>query len=361
MKKDGKLQNMMEIDRYKVLDNFSIRNAVKKMDEGGVSFCVCVDDEDNVIGVITDGDFRHAVHNGIQLDENVTKIVNRDFFRVQKKYDIEEVNEIFDSTTMVRQIPVLENGKLIDVITEEGFYGGDNDKKKRILDNPVVIMAGGKGARLDPFTRILPKPLIPLGDDPVIKVIMDEFYKFGMSNFYISLKDKERMVRAYFHDYELGYQIKYIHEQKPLGTAGALKYLEGKLKGSFFVSNCDIIIRADYGSFYDFHKKGAYSLSIVGSMQQHTIPYGVCETDTRGELKSIREKPHYDFLVSTGMYLLEPTVLQYIPEDVHFNMTDLIRKVQDDGLKIGIFPVSEKSWIDVGQLSEYKNVVNQLM
>jgi len=355
------MQNQMtKTDKYKILVNSSIRDAVKKMDEEDMALCVCVDYDDNVVGVISEGDFRRAVHHGIQLDESITEIINKDFIYVRKDYSREEVDNIFNNNTIVLRIPVVENGKLLDVIMAEEFHGTEENKKRRMLDNPVVIMAGGKGARLDPFTRILPKPLIPLGDDPVIKVIMDEFYKFGIGNFYISLRDKERMVRAYFHDHELNYQIKYVHEKKPLGTAGALRFLTEEIKESFFVSNCDIIIRADYGAFYDFHKKGEYDLTMIGSMRQFTIPYGVCDVDPCGALKTIREKPQYDFLVNTGMYLLEPEVLQYIPEDETFNMTDLIARVQENGLRVGIFPVSEKSWIDVGQLSEYKEAVSQL-
>lgn len=221
-------------------------------------------------------------------------------------------------------------------------------------------MAGGKGARLDPFTRILPKPLIPFGNDPVIKVIMDEFGKFGMNDFYISLNDKGRMVKAYFHDHDMDYRIEYIEEDKPLGTAGALKCLDGKMDGTFFVSNCDIIIQADYVSIFDFHKKGSYDLTLVGSMQQYTIPYGICDIDNGGVLKGIREKPEYDFLVNTGLYLLEPAIPQYIPENEYFDMTDLIKKIQDNGLKVGVFPISEKSWIDVGQWAEYKNTIKEL-
>ncbi len=347
------------MNEYKITTRCSIREAVKKMDEGGIGFCMCVDDQDLVIGVMTDGDFRRAIHGGVQLDENVMKIVNTKFVSVEPNYQKSAIDKIF-STTIVRQIPVLDKGKLIDVITIDQFYGEDKGKKRRTLDCPVIIMAGGKGTRLDPFTRILPKPLIPLGNDPVIKVIMDEFHKFGIDNFHISLNDKEKMVMAYFHDHDLNYNIQYIHEAKPLGTAGALRYLDGKLTTSFFVSNCDIIIRTDYGSFYDFHRNGNYALTMVGSMRLYTIPYGVCDIDHVGCLKAIREKPQYDFLVNTGMYLLEPQVLKLIPEDVCFNMTDLIRKVQESGLKVGIFPVSEKSWIDVGQLSEYKEIINKL-
>ncbi|MBO1224049.1 MAG: CBS domain-containing protein [Candidatus Scalindua sediminis] len=350
---------MKEIDKYKVSVHSSIRDAIKHMDEVGMGFCVCVDDEDKVIGVITDGDFRRAVHNVIQLDENVGKIINKDFYYVQKNYDKEEVERIFNNT-IVKQVPVIGNDKLLDIITEEEFLGIEKGKKRGILDNPVVIMAGGKGKRLDPFTRILPKPLIPLGNEPVIKIIMDEFYKFGMSNFYISLGDKEKMVKAYFHDHDLGYQIKYVHEGKPLGTAGALKYLENTLGVPFFVSNCDIIIHADYGSIYEFHKEGPYDLTMVGSMQQYKIPYGVCEIGDGGVLKQIREKPEYDFLVNTGFYLLDPIVLQYIPDNTYFDMTDLICKIQDNSLKIGVFPVSEKSWVDVGQWRDCGNTVKEL-
>lgn len=351
----------MEIDKYIISDHYSIRDAVKKMDEESTTFCLCLDSKNKAIGVMTDGDFRRAVHHGIQLDENVTKVINRNFHWVHKNYTRKEIEVIF-SNNIIQQIPVLDGKrKVLDIISAEEFYGKNNGgKAKKVLGAPVVIMAGGKGTRLDPFTRILPKPLMPIGNDPVIKVIMDEFYKFGIHNFYISLNDKGKMIMAYFHDHKLGYKINYLREDEPLGTAGALKYLQDKMKESFFVSNCDIIVHTDYSSFYDFHKKGGYGLSMVCSMRQYIIPYGVCKVDNVGELKSIQEKPQYDFLVNTGLYLLEPVVLQYIPEKAHFNMTDLIQKVQENGLKVGIFPVSEKSWIDVGQLSEYKETVNKL-
>ncbi len=350
---------MLEIDKYKIPINLSIRNTVKQMDKGGIGFCVCVDDEDKVIGVISDGNFRRAVLNGVPLNENVDKIINRNFKYLLKNYTKKDVKDIF-TNTVAQHIPVLDDGKLIDIITERSFFGIESGKNKRVLNNQVVIMAGGKGNRLDPFTRILPKPLIPIGNDPVIKVIMDEFRKFGMSNFYISLNEKSRMVKAYFQDYDLDYHIEYIEEDKPLGTAGSLKFLEGKMKESFFVTNCDVIIKNDYANILKFHHERQYALTLVGSMQQYTIPYGICDIDNGGVLKGIREKPEYDFLVNTGLYLLEPAILQYIPENKYFDMTDLINKIQDNGLKVGVFPISEKSWIDVGQWAEYKNTIKEL-
>ena len=350
---------MKKIEDYKIEPHFSIREAVTKMDKGGLGFCVCVDDKDRVVGVITDGDFRHAVYSGIKLDENVSLIINRDFYKVQTNYENRLLKDIFDKT-IVKHVPVLHGDKLHDIITEEDFCRKEKGIKKQRMENPVVIMAGGKGGRLNPFTRILPKPLIPFGNEAVIKVIMDEFAKFGMDTFIISLNDKGRMIKAYFFDHDLGYHIEYIEETKPLGTAGALKYLEGRMDTSFFVSNCDVIIHTDYDYILEFHRQGSFPLTIVGSMQKHIIPYGVCEIEKSGRLKTIKEKPQFDFLINTGLYLLEPTVLKYIPKNKSSDMTDLIADIQASGQEVGVFPVSEKSWIDVGQWNEYRTAIKEM-
>jgi NDP-sugar pyrophosphorylase family protein len=221
-------------------------------------------------------------------------------------------------------------------------------------------MAGGEGKRLDPFTRILPKPLIPLGDEPIIMLIMKEFAKFGMKHFNISLNDKGRMIKAYFHDHEMPFQIDYIEEDKPLGTAGALKYMSGKIDRPMFVSNCDIIVRADYTELLKFHNKGEYDLTLVASMRHFVIPYGVCEVGSQGDLIDISEKPEYDFLVNTGLYLLNPETLNLIPNDRAFDMTDLITEVRSNNMKVGVFPVSEKSWADIGQWTEYRETIKTL-
>jgi len=349
---------MLELEKYKIKNSISIRKAIKQLDEGGIGFCVCIDYKDRVIGVMTDGDFRRAILDGLDLNNNVEKIVNRKYIYVQKNYTRKEVDTIF-SDTVARQIPVLDGNKLVDIITEKNIYGIEKRKTKTILDKNVVIMAGGKGTRLDPFTRILPKPLIPLGNDPVIKVIMDEFGAYGMKDFYVTLNDKKKMIKAYFQDHDLDYNIKFIEEEKPLGTAGSLKFMQRIFTESFFVSNCDNIIRCNYGDIVKYHQERKNSLTLVGSIQHHTVPYGVCEIENGGDLISIREKPEYDFLTNTGLYIIEPFVLSLIPDDTYFDMTDLIGKAQESGLKVGVFPVSEKSWIDVGQWAEYKNISDQ--
>lgn len=221
-------------------------------------------------------------------------------------------------------------------------------------------MAGGKGTRLDPFTRILPKALIPVGEKPVIEIIMDEYARYGMKNFHISVNSKSKMIKAYFGDQDSDYNISFIDEDKPLGTAGALRFLKDKFDNPFFVSNCDIIVRNNYYDILQFHKDGRYDLTVVGSMQHRTIPYGVCKFENGGLLKSIQEKPEYDFLVNTGMYLLNPHILRYIPENTYFDMTELINVLQKKAHKVGVYPVSEKSWVDIGQLTEYRTTIREL-
>ncbi len=350
---------MKDIAEYKVLDTSTIKEAIRQMDKGGIGFCVCIDNQKKVVGVISDGDFRRAVLKGLNLEDSVENIVNRNFTSLPIDHSRKELEDMF-LNTVVQQVPIIEDGRLIDIITADIFFGIDKPILHKGLDNSVVIMAGGEGKRLDPFTRILPKPLIPLGNDPIIELIMNEFSKFGISDFHISLNDKARMVKAYFHDHELPFKISYLEEDKPLGTAGALKFMAGKVEQPLFVSNCDIIVHTDYAKIIKFHTKGEYDLTLVASMRHFIVPYGVCKMGSNGELEHIQEKPEYDFFVNTGFYLINPAMLDLIPDDTYFDMPDLIKKMQDKDLKIGVFPVSEKSWADVGQWAEYRDTIKIL-
>lgn len=344
---------------YQVSEASTIKEAIRQMDLGGIGFCVCVDRKENVVGVISDGDFRRAVLKGLDLDDSVEVIMNRDYTYLPVEHDRSELEKLF-LHTVVQRVPIVEGGKLVDLITSESFFGVDRRVNRAVLDNPVVIMAGGEGKRLDPFTRILPKPLIPLGDEPIIKLIMNEFAQFGISDFHISLNDKGRMIKAYFHDHELPYNIEYLEEDKPLGTAGALRFLLDKVDQPIFVSNCDVIVHSDYAKIVEFHADGGYDFTLVASMRHYVVPYGVCEMGSEGELRRIVEKPEYDFFVNTGFYLINPEVLGLIPADDYFDMTDLIGKIQSSEMRIGVFPVSEKSWADIGQWDEYRDTLEIL-
>jgi len=348
---------MTDTKKYLVDHRLNIREGIKKMDEVGIGFMVVTEEDDRIIGVFTDGDFRKAILKGVSLDDSILKIANRDFKQLGPGYTEAEAREMFDGT-IVHQVPVIEKGTLLEVILKSDMsFKNAGPMVHGQLDLPVVIMAGGKGTRLEPFTHILPKPLIPINDKPIVEIIIDEYRKYGIEQFYLSVNHKSKMIKAFFEDQTVDYTIEYIEEDKPLGTAGSLKLVNQEMKTPFFVSNCDILIREDYTKIHEFHVNGDFELTMVASMQHYSIPYGVCEINSDGELLEIKEKPGFDFLVNTGMYLLNPGTLDHIPTDELFNMTDLIGVLQEKNFKVGVYPVSEKSYMDIGQWAEYKKVV----
>ena len=218
-------------------------------------------------------------------------------------------------------------------------------------------MAGGSGTRLEPFTKVLPKPLIPIDGKPVIDHIIDRFRTYGVSEFYMTIHHMSKILRAYFEEKNPDYSIGFAEEDEPRGTAGSLKLLADKLNRPFFVSNCDIIIETDYADLYRFHIKNNYDITLVASAKQFDIPYGICALNGNGSLERIQEKPRYNFLVNTGLYVLNPSVIDFIPDNGLFHITHLMEKVRANNGTIGVYPVSEKAWIDVGQWAEYRKAL----
>ncbi len=349
----------MNIKKYIINNDISVKQAMKTLDSGGIGF-LAVYKKSKLFGIITDGDIRRAILNDISLEKNIETITNTDFIFLFNNYTKKDADKIFRNSH-IKHIPVInKNHELVDIITEDVFYEIKPEAILKKLDAKVVIMAGGKGTRLMPFTQIIPKPLIPVGNKSMIEKIIEEYQKYSISDFYISVNYKASMIKAYFENVNHNYNIKYIDEEKPLGTAGALKFAENEFSKPFFVANCDIIIKADYSKIYDFHLAGEYDITLVASMQHYEIPYGVCEISKGGELINIKEKPEYDFLVNTGMYVLNPDILKIIPENTFYHITHLIEDVKKQGGKIGVFPVSEKSWIDIGQIEGYKKGIQVL-
>jgi dTDP-glucose pyrophosphorylase len=346
------------MDKYFVAKDISIKQALKVMDEL-LANTVFVVDESRLFASVSEGDIRRALLKNIDLSLPISKIMNCDPISVRSDCDSDLIREIFIDKK-ISAIPIVDSqDRILNIILRRDFF----EKQKKIypeIDLPVIVMAGGKGRRLEPFTNVFPKPLMPLGENAIIDVIMAEFAKYGMKKFIISVHYKAEMIKTYLKDVNKSYKIEYLEENTPLGTVGALHMLKDKFSTPFFVSNCDILIRADYSDIFSFHKKGNYALTLVASMQHHVVPYGVCNLNGNGILRSISEKPEYDFLVNTGMYLLNPQVLNLIPFDQPFDMTDLIEITQKNGYDVAVYPISEKSWMDIGQWCEYKKGVERL-
>lgn len=334
----------------------SVNKALRQMDEAAEKILFVVDGKKHLLGTVTDGDIRRWILRKGKLSSNISKVMNRYFSYIEEGTSPETIKNLM-VIKKIESLPVLNKRReVVSLINWRDLFQ-TKFKKHKDMDIPVVIMSGGEGSRLSPFTKVLPKPLLPIGDQPIIGMIIDKFTDFGCKKFYLSLNYKADIIKAYFESFSQKKDIEYIKEDSPLGTAGSLYLLRKKLKSTFFVSNCDIFIEADYTDILKFHLDNKNKISLVVSMKHYVIPYGICEIAKNGYLKTIKEKPEYDFLVNTGLYILEPDVLASIPKDKHYHITELISTCIKKKEKIGVYPISEKSWIDIGQWEELQRVV----
>jgi hypothetical protein len=283
-----------------VREGITVKEALKRIDEAAKKILFVVNNREELLGALSDGDIRRHILKSGKLNDLIDTIYNKAPVCFQEPYSILDVKKkMLD--LRIEVIPIIdENKRIIDIlfwenIFHENEYGRKDNKK---LDIPLIIMAGGKGTRLDPFTKILPKPLIPIGDKPIIEIIMDRFSEFGIDDFYITINYKGEMIKSYFNSEESRYNIHYISESNSLGTAGSLKLLPRDIAETFIVSNCDIIVDANYYDVLKFHTSNNNSLTILGSIQHYVIPYGVLKFKEEGAVEEIIEKPEYDFTIN---------------------------------------------------------------
>ena len=252
-------------------------------------------------------------------------------------------------------IPVVDNGGAI-VDLYNGEDGSRNQKIRNEINIPVVINAGGKGTRLDPFTRVLPKPLIPVGELPIIELIMREYQTYSCDEFHVIVNYKKDLMKAYFHDNENHYNITWYDEEKPLGTGGGLSLLRRKFDSTFFFANCDALLTSNYESMLKFHKENGNAITMICAYKNMNIPYGVVEMGINGAIENMKEKPLMSFLTNTGIYIVEPEVIDFIEDDEAIGFPDIVMRVKENGKKVAVFPVSENDWMDMGQLSELEKM-----
>ena len=337
-----------------ITENTTIRSAMKRIQSTSRRALFIVDRDLRLLGAINDGDIRRWILAKKNINCTVRDAYNRKPISVKGDSSPEEIKKLMVKH-WIETIPVLDDkGCVYDIVFISDLFGRKQLPKPKENRIAVAIMAGGIGARLDPFTRILPKPLVPIGEKPVIEIIIEQFRKFGFSRFYLVLNYKAGMVKTYFDNTKLAHYIHYINEEKLNGTAGGLRLLPEAIGEHIFVSNCDTFIKADYKDMYDFHLNNSNDITVVGSMQHFRIPYGVLELSEQGNLSRLIEKPEFDHLVNTGMYIVRKSMLKLIPRGEVFHFTHLIKKALSVGGKVKVFPISEKAWLDVGQWSEYR-------
>lgn len=346
----------------KIVDSWeTIIQTMKLMDDGFTKSLI-VFDKERFLGIITNGDLQRAIIAKVPFDTPILKVVDNKTKRYARVSDDREKIKTWMLEKRAEFMPILdEEGNLADVIFWNDLFSEEKIEDNRPkIDLPVVIMAGGKGTRLKPITNVLPKPLVPVGEKTILEVILDQFEGIGCHKFYMSVNYKADMMKYYLSQLDHQYDIEFFQEEKPLGTIGSVSLLKGKITTPFFVSNCDSINEQDYRDVYDYHVSNHNDLTIVTMVKSFKIPYGVIETGEDGLMTALSEKPELTFQVNTGVYILNPSCIEEIPEGEFFHITDLMEKIKARGGRVGCFPVSEHAWKDMGEWPEYLKMIDVL-
>ncbi len=342
--------NNQELQKFIGTENLTVSQAMQKIDANASGILFLTRAEGELAGCITDGDIRRYLLSGGAMSGAAIEAANKNP-KIAKT--LEEAKRLYHKRNYI-VIPIVdENKTIVDLYTGERE---ETKKKRNPLYIPVVINAGGKGTRLDPFTRVLPKPLIPVGEHPIIELIMKEYQAYSCDEFHIIVNYKKDFIKAYFADNENHYNITWYDEEKPLGTGGGLSLLRGKFKSTFFFANCDALLTSNYESMVKFHKENGNIITMICAYKNMNIPYGIVEMGVNGSIKEMKEKPLMSFLTNTGIYIVEPEVIEDIDDGECIGFPDIIERERQKGKKVAVFPVSENDWMDMGQLPELEKM-----
>jgi len=307
------------------------------------------------VSVISIGDIQRAIIKNIDLNSPIKSILRPEVSFASPSDDLDQIKERMKTRRNELMPVVSSNNELINVVLWEDVFENKDSQRSEVQFNlPVIIMAGGEGKRLKPLTNILPKALIPVYKKTIVEEIMDRFVDCGSNDFFISVNYKAELIRYYFDHLENSkYHISYFQENNPLGTAGSLYLLKDKIRSTFFVSNCDILIEQDYSEILEYHLNNKNEITLVAALKNYSVPYGTIKAKEDGLLETIQEKPEFVIKINTGFYILESHLIKEVPENKFYNLTDLIEKLRHENRRIGVFPVSEKSWLDIGNWDQY--------
>jgi len=339
------------IQNIKLTELSSIKEAMRVIDTGGMKIALVVDNSDRLIGILTDGDIRRALLKGMNLDTPIETIIQKNPVVC---FVGETKEEILQKSLGKRlyHLPIVNNqNQVIGVQDIEQLL------KPSKKSNKVVLMAGGLGTRLHPLTKDTPKPMIRVGNKPILETIINGFKQYGFHDFIISVNYKADVLKDYFGDgskYDI--RIEYVQETKRMGTAGALSLMREEFNEPFFVMNGDLLTTLNYEHFLDYHLLNGSIATMAVREHQYQIPYGVIYQENQ-KIISIEEKPIQRFFINAGIYLLDPAVLDYIPDETFFDMPLLFETLIHDNHQPQSFPIREY-WLDIGHMDELEKAQN---
>lgn len=324
----------------------SIKDAIRVLDKSAKQIVLVVGENNLLVGTITDGDIRRGILKGLSLDETVRQIMNPEP-TVAKVDDGREAILSMMKRKGLHQIPLVDEARCV-----VGLETLDELIQSRKKENVVVLMAGGLGSRLRPLTDGIPKPMLKVGSKPLLETILENFVEYGFNRFYISVNYMADVVKSYFGDgSRWGIDIRYLHEDQRLGTAGALSLLPEKLTTPVFVMNGDLLTKVNFSQLLDFHSSHRAQATMCVREYDFQVPYGVVKMDDH-RITGIDEKPVQRFFVNAGIYVLEPKALELITPGTYFDMPTLFEKLIELKHETTAFPIREY-WLDIGHLADY--------
>lgn len=333
-----------DIKKFLINETMTVTDAMKLMSDLGCKI-LYVHEDGKLKATLTDGDIRRYLLRSGNVGNTVKDVAN-----YSPKYLInascKDAQE-FMQDNLIDSVPsVDDNKRMINIYFANYRYKAKHFEK---ISLPVVMMAGGKGTRLYPYTKVLPKPLIPVGDVPIAERIINQFCEAGCSKFYLIVNHMKNMIKSYFNEIDKNYEIEFIDEDEPLGTGGGIYYLKGIIKEPFILTNCDILIKEDFSKVLKYHKKSKNVITMVVAEQSMQVPYGVVEFDDKMNITSMKEKPTFSYYTNTGCYIVEPSVIDEIKEKKSFGFPDLINECKGKKMNVGAYSVPENSFIDMGE------------
>lgn len=344
---------MSLLEKYCASAGQTLREAALLMERSSAGIALIVDEKRRLLGTVTDGDLRRAMLAGLGLDTLVDELLKR---KAESAYakpisvpvgtPREEIARLMEER-VIRQVPVIdEEGRVVELVTNDQLI------PREVIPLQAVIMAGGYGKRLLPLTQNTPKPMLHVGEQPLMELMIGQLRDAGIHRVNVTTHFEPEKIRDYFGDGErFGVNLNYVSEERPLGTAGALRLIESKHE-PLLIINGDILTKVDFRAMLDFHNEHQADLTVGVREYDFQVPYGVIETEG-ARVTGVSEKPVYKFFVNAGIYLLQPALDEFIPKDERFDMTDLIAQLAAAGRTVVSFPIMEY-WLDIGRLADYE-------
>lgn len=339
---------MKKLDKIVILEDATILETLNVINNSQKGTAIVIDEENKLLGTITDGDIRRAILDNISLDSTIKNIYNKNCIMLYENYDIKETIQYFSK--LIKLIPIVDKDKkLINYLELSDLL------TPKLKDNYVIIMAGGLGTRLKELTQNTPKPMLKVGHYPIMEHIINNFKQYGYNKVLISVNYKADVIENYFKEGDsYGVKINYLKEKIRLGTGGGIKLARGYVSDPFFVINGDVFTNLNVKDMMSFHIKNEFDITVGVRRHSFQIPYGVINSELN-VIKGIDEKPIMEYLINGGIYCINPEVIDYIPDDEYYEITELINTCIKDRKKVGYYEIKDY-WMDIGRIDDYNKV-----